>query len=385
VTLDSPTVLTHAAFTTDDRVIAVGPRAVVAVAPSGKKQWEFRVPADDPPPDLSAFTFVGSRLVMRLGVRCLIALDTESGKPAWVRDVFGRTRYDGEGIASAPRFGPVLGTVGSTVIAQREDRWWQVSAATGEVERAEPTAPNDWGSPPTAFRTGRLLVPDEGGAVAAWVGKDRAWRFDPTRPASWTGTPPAFRTFGDDLLVAVSRNYGCEVQRVAEDRKSGMWSAPRLIPTGSLDLSAADADPDRFYLPTTGSLFALNRRTGREEWRADLPPLPEGSGWRVLAGRRAVIATPRTAVPADDLGAAAERSLRRMTEFPSPLRLLGGAVALFDACVTHTLPVLLFDPDSGRLDQRIDLPATGPTAVVCLHAETATVATTGRLVWLKGK
>jgi hypothetical protein len=175
------------------------------------------------------------------------------------------------------------------------------------------------------------------------------------------------------------------VQRVAEDRKSGLWSNPRLIPTGSLDLSAADADPDRFYLPTTDALFALNRRTGREEWRADLPPLPEGNGWRVRAGRRAVIATPNAAVPNDDLGTTAERSLRRVSEFPSPLRLLGGAAALFDACVTHTLPVLLFDPDSGRLGQRIDLPATGPMVVVCLHAETATVATTGRLVWLKTK
>lgn len=371
--LDAPAVLTSAACLTDGGVIATGPHAVVAVASDGRKRWDYH----SPDLELSACTLAGSRLVMRAGERGLIALDLPSGKVAWALDSLKRPEVRPHEFDAAPRFGPFLTAVGRSVIAQREHEWWRVSADSGAVEHVGATTGADWVTPPTVYKSG-VLIPEPTGAITMWTNGREERLLDPGRPANWTGVPPTVRVFGDDVLVAVSRNTGVEVQRTG-DRP---WSHLRLLPAGELDLANADADPDRYYLPTADRVFALNRESGREEWSTALPDVPDGMNWTVRAGRRAVIVHPTATIPSEP---SAGPSLRRFTEFPSALRLLGAMASLGDGWANRTLPVLLLDPESGRQTGRIDVPAVGPAVAVYLHAETAAVVTAGRMTWLSNK
>ena len=368
--IDAPAVLTSAAFTVDGGVLAVGPHVVVAVTADGRKRWGYHLPDLE----LSAFTFAGSRLVMRAGERGLVALDVPSGKVAWTLDSLKRPQVRPHEFDVLPRFGPYLGADGPAVIVQREHEWWRVSADTGQVDHSGETTGADWVTPPAAYKTG-VLIPDPTGAVTLWADGREKRLLDPGRPANWTGDPPAVRVFGGDVLAAVSRNTGVEVQR-AGDRP---WSQSRLLPAGSLDLTHADADPDRYYLPSADRVFAVNRESGRLEWSAPLPAVPDGVSWTLRAGRRAVIAHPTTPATPSQL----VPPLRRFAAFPSALRLLGTAASLGDGWANRTLPVLLLDPESGRPAGRVEVPAVGPAASVHLYAETAAVVTTGRIAWLK--
>ena len=121
VRLDPPAEYTHAAFLANGRLIAVGPHGVTAVSPAGVAKWGYRVPETDPRPELSSPVFAGNRLVLRLGEHALLALDTLTGKPAWVKDAAGRSRFAGVGFDGAPKFGRHLaaGPTGLVVYSRR--------------------------------------------------------------------------------------------------------------------------------------------------------------------------------------------------------------------------------------------------------------------------
>lgn len=157
---------------------------------------------------------------------------------------------------------------------------------------------------------------------------------------------------------------------------------PYFPSAGTLDLDAADADESRVYLPAEGKLFARDLTSGRAAWTADLnaaAEAPPGTGWRVIAGRRAVIALPRIPIAADPPWTVAARIARRFT---ATCRLPAGLASVYDAWVARTLPVLLLDPETGDVRGRIDLPA-GPVAVVRSRPDGLTIATTGRAYQLK--
>ena len=66
-----------------------------------------------------------------------------------------------------------------------------------------------------------------------------------------------------------------------------------------------------------------------------------------------------------------------------PDRLPGLAGTLYDAWVDRAVPVLLFDPESGKLLRRLDVPARGPLVTAYFGRDLAVVATGDRVVWLK--
>jgi len=47
------------------------------------------------------------------------------------------------------------------------------------------------------------------------------------------------------------------------------------------------------------------------------------------------------------------------------------------------VPVLLFDPETGRQLARIDVPAAGPHLTAWFDRDTAVVATGDRIAWFK--
>ena len=64
-------------------------------------------------------------------------------------------------------------------------------------------------------------------------------------------------------------------------------------------------------------------------------------------------------------------------------RLPGLAASLYDAWVDRVVPVLLFDPETGQLLRRYDLPARGPAVRAWFEQDIAAVATGEQVIWLK--
>jgi hypothetical protein len=64
-------------------------------------------------------------------------------------------------------------------------------------------------------------------------------------------------------------------------------------------------------------------------------------------------------------------------------RLPGLLGTLYDNYVARGVPVLLFDPETGKRLARFDVPARGPGVTAYFGADAAVIATGDRVVWLK--
>ena len=140
-------------------------------------------------------------------------------------------------------------------------------------------------------------------------------------------------------------------------REASAWSDdPAFADADRIDLRAADADADRVYVPAANKLLALALGTGKTAWEADLPDDRGGGGWVVRAGKTCVIVYPAEALPAEAPVVVWERLARSFRTAPFVWRLPGLASSLYDAWVDRAVPVLLFDPETGKRLARIDHP-----------------------------
>jgi hypothetical protein len=182
----------------------------------------------------------------------------------------------------------------------------------------------------------------------------------------------------------VRRNHGVEVERVDLASGKGGWPVgPAFADADRIDLASADADPERAYVPAANKLLALSLRDGKPAWEADLPDARGPSGWVVRAGKACVIAYPAEAIPAEAPEAVWGRLGRSLRREPYPWRLPGLAATLYDAWVGREVPVLFFDPETGKRLARLDIPARGPAVAAHFGAGAAVVATGSRVVWIK--
>jgi hypothetical protein len=196
------------------------------------------------------------------------------------------------------------------------------------------------------------------------------------------GEPAQARAFGETVLIAVRRNYGTDLDCVSAADGKRVWAdGPAFADAFALDLGAADADADHLYVPGANKLHAVALADGKPVWAADLPPAP--AGWIVRAGKSCVVAHPVQALPREEPAAAWDRFLRSLAREPFAWRLPGLALTLYDAWGDRVLPLLLFDPETGKQLGRYDIPARGPGAAVRFDAGAAIVATGDRVVWIK--
>jgi outer membrane protein assembly factor BamB len=389
--LNTPANLTYAAYATDGRVFAVGPRAVVCVGANGHKRWEFPVPDPQPSTEIALAGITGNRLVLRINDRTLLGLDASTGHVAWLRDTEGRLRFDPIGFDTQPRFGRHLAVCSGGIVVYRSDGTRHtLSLGDGTPREAErKSSLVEWVGPlaflPQSDR--EVILPTGPTSVEAVDvnGNFLRWKFDAERLVSATGVPPQVRTLGDTCLMAVARNYGTDLHFLNAKNGKPKWREPAMISMGDPDLTAIDADRDILYVPTAERLFALRMDNGREYWSASLPALPHGTAWRVRIGRRAVIVHPTAAMPQEPLETVFERVAGRLIEAPTATSFPHAVVGLALAGTDWTFPMLLFDPESGRLLQRLDLPTSGPTVNVHLTADMALVASVGKGVWLGSK
>ena len=396
-------VFTHAADVPDG-FVAVGPNAVALYGTAREALWVFRVPGTDrlplgprpfvartneppAPAYLSSFRLAGPWLFARVGDRHLIALDLHARRVAWVLGATGRSGYEPVLYAAAPRFGPHFAVCGGFVVAQLSDgRRWFVALHTGrpvaQPALGENTARVSWPHAPAEVGENLLALADGPGLVRlAQLGGRVKWAYEVERDDGLAGEPPQVLAAGDALLVAVRRNHGVEIECVNAADGKPVWSRSAFADAFAIDLSAADADADCAYVPIANTLLALALATGKRAWAADLPAAP--GGWVVRAGTACVIAYPARAIPREPTADVLARVAKSFRREPFAWRLPGLALTLYDAWVDRTLPVLLFDPETGARVGRYDLPARGPAVRAWFDATTAVFATGDRVVWLK--
>ena len=398
---------THAADAADGFVVA-GPLAVAVYARGPAPEWVFRVPATPPlpetpgefrmysdlappPAELSSFRLAGDWLVARLGERHLIALDLKGRRVAWVLGANGEPAFRPTAFPGAAEFGAEFLVTGRLLLVQLSTgRRWLVSLDTGRplpAARADrPTAAAPWAAPPAELDADSVVVSDGAGLVRLLdpeTGGVR-WMHEAGRDASLTGEPPQTRGTDSAVLVAVRRNHGVELDRLdATDGLSSWSSGPAFLDVNRVSLAHVDADGEHVYVTAGNTLVALALKTGEAAWEAELPDARGAGGWVVRAGRECVVAYPEFAVPREPVAEMVGRAARSVRANPELWRLPALAAGLYDAWVARTVPVLLFDPETGRQLARIDVPAAGPHLTAWFDRDTAVVATGDRIAWFK--
>lgn len=388
--------------------VAAGPHAVALYGTVREPLWVFRVPTTDPlplpgaadrfrircgceptTPHLSSFVMAGPWLLARIGEHHLLALDLPARRVAWVLNTGGRAAYEPAQFPNAVRFGPHVAVCGKFAVAQLSDgRRWFVELHSGRPvvlpALGGHTARANWPHAPLVLDGNRLLVADGPGLVRLLqLGGRVRWAFESDRDDGLTGEPAQVWARGDVMLVAVRRNHGVEIERADTGSGRAAWTSPAFADADRIDLSSADADAERAYVPTANKLLALALSNGKLAWEFELPPARSSRGWVVRAGKSCVIAYPAEAIPAEPPGAVFDRLARSFAREPFVWRLPGLAATLYDAWVTRAVPVLLFDPETGKQLGRFDVPARGPAVTAWFDAERAVIATGDRVVWIK--
>ena len=390
-----------------DGFVAAGPFAVAVYGVARDPLWVFRMPRTDPlpdsapafrllggeepsPPHLSSFVLAGSWLFARVGEYHLIALDLSARRVAWVLGATGRTGYEPAQFPRAVQFGEHFAICGKFAVVQLSDgRRWFVELVSGRVvprpALGTRTARVWWPLAPAVVNANRLLVADGPGLVRLLdTGGRVKWAFEVEHADGLTGDPAQVRGWDEVLLVAIRRNHGVEIERVDMSDGTSAWvRGPAFADTDRIDLSAADADVDRVYIPAANKLLALNLTTGKTAWEAELPDAHAAGGWVVRSGKSCVIAYPANAIPAAPTVAVWARLVRSFRAAPHVWRLPALAATLYDAWMDRVVPVLLFDPVTGKQLRRFDVPARGPAVTAWLDANVAVIATGDRVVWLK--
>jgi outer membrane protein assembly factor BamB len=398
-------IFTHAA---DLRTgfVAAGPHAVALYGTAREPLWVFRLPMTDrlrdgtspyrfrcneesACPHLSSFALAGTWLFARIGEHHLIALDLQARRVAWLLNANGRAGYEPAQFPHAVRFGPHFAISGKFVALQRSDgRRWFVELATGKPVMmptlGEHTAQTWWPQAPANASDNRLLLSDGPGLVRlVQLGGRVKWAFEPKSDEGFTGEPAQARQWNDVVLVAVRRNHGVELERVDALTGKSTWSEPAFADADRIDIAATDADADRVYVPIAHKLLAFSLRDGKTAWEVNLPDTHGARGWVIRAGKTCLIAYPAEAIPAEATDDVWNRVTRSFQREPFLWRLPGLAGTLYDAWVTREVPVLFFDPETGKQLAKINVEARGPAVTAYFHADTAVIATGDRVVWLK--
>lgn len=383
--------------------VAAGPFAVAVYDTPGEPPWVFRVPDTDPLPDgpsrsplrtgdrpaplLSSFALAGAWLVARLGEHHLLALDLPGRRVAWVLGGDGRAGYWPAGWGTAPRFGPELFASDRVVIVQLSDgRRWTIDRDTGRPRgTGDPTARVTWSLPPAGMEH-RVLIADGPGLVRLTnpiTGRTR-WVYDAGGEASLAGDPLAVRAWGDTVIAAVRRDIGVELDRLDPEAGGSLWAgSPAFVDVSRIDLRHADADGHHLYVPAGNRLLAFRLGDGKPAWAAALPEANAPAGWRVRAGRWAVVVTPAEAVPAEPVADVWDRAVRSWPGAPAGWRLPGLVAAVYDTLTDRAAPVLLLDPETGERVRELTVPARGPGVEARLTPDALVVATGGRVVWVR--
>ncbi len=324
----------------------------------GRLVWEF-VPAA---PLLAAFRLTRTRLFCLQGEGRLWALDAAGGRVLWDRWAPGaRVRP----ASPAGRFNPHYHAGEQWLVVLTGGKRLVLDAGTGRVLHEAP-AGAPWQRPLLALDERRLVVAVDARHVVLFdpaVGKE-LWAYSPAARGSTTltGEPPRLLGGADTLLLLVARNYGYQLERLDPATGRPLWKPRARIIREALDAGQVGVGAKAVFYVSRGVLTARSLADGKLLWSQPLDG-PAGA-WRAVCSPRAVLAIP------------VRRSLRPswywvpLGDVPLalPIRLPAG----------RGLAVLVHDPETGRLVQRLNFPSPVSAAGVQVLPHRLVVEVAGR-------
>jgi outer membrane protein assembly factor BamB len=338
----------------DDWILAAGPLGVQALtADTGDLLWEYSAPTwlsnsgfmSDTSATLSAFRVSGGKLYFLQGERCFFALDAETGLVLW-------TRWAPDARLGLPdaqgRIFPNYQANGERVVLQTSSgTWWLLNAADGHLVFSGPTVPDPWFQAPVVIDEERWCLAVKPHLVILFdpqSGKEH-WRHEVPGDTISSHVVPLVVTDGRDLGLLMPRNFGCCLQRLNLHDGMPLWEHERLVSNEPLTPKGITMDRSAFYTVANNVLSGYALDDGRLLWERPLPE-PEGN-WRVTLHQGQLIVYPLDA-------AALDFRLR------GPLGALECSLASSLADFSEQgFPVILADPKTGRLDQRLNFTAPG--------------------------
>jgi hypothetical protein len=334
---------------------------------------------------LSTIIHTPSWTIARLVESHLLALDRASGRIAWVLDALKRPQFNPYAVWPTRRFLAPLYADDTHVIAFTADRRRLViNASDGTVLHDQPGPASEFVTTPIRMSNNHILTSTGPSSVTAFEPHTglTVWHYDAGRPASLMGTAPVIWSAGDTIFVGITRNIGMELDQLRATDGAQLWrNGPSFLPTMSINPAATAWDDQRLYIPCASQLIALRLDTGQVAWQVALSDNDVSNEWTVHCANNVIFAIPTTAIPEEPLAMVVKQIAWSFARRPIIQRLPGLVKTLYDAWIERTVPVLVFDPITGRQLQRVDLSACGP--VLSAHLSTDGLAVqTGKTLYL---
>lgn len=363
----SPTWVRYASGDHDGLLVVVaGPEGAACLwAGSGRRLWLFSAPMlADGPATLKAFHLDGRRLSLVVGLRWWLAIDVGSGSTLWNRELPA---------GDLPRSGlsaPLASMGGNELVLQTAGGWqWVIDAQAGaHLHRHAPRA-----DPLFTPRSPLFL---SRGAVCLLTDSRHVSRVEPTSShIAWTHEVPGATTrtgetpwlLGDEktALLLAARNYGYTLQRLHLDTGKPLWTEECLLSHAPIDPANIAQDEVAIYHVANRVLYAHRLSDGQRLWEQALPG-PAGR-WQVIRAGNSLLT-----YPLDGLSHAFQFRCRWVS--------LQWEVIRPPEDRPFGFPVLICNPKTGQLIQRLNLSSPEGRMMICksgLRAAVPTVQSTG--------
>ncbi len=310
----------------DDLLIAAGADGIAGISSSeGRVLWEL------PAPDstrFSDFVLTDDHLFCLQDRSRVLALDVSTGRVLWqYRVPYGSISH--------------LNATANRVLLRRADHCLVLDGDTGKVRLRLVTEEHPHPSAPLQLDGSVCLIGDSRQISALDLANGRVlWERVLPRPLSLTGETPDLVGDGRTVLAILPRNYGFTVQRL--DPKSGAfaWSEEAPVGPDRIPASSFAFDEQVAFVASRNIATALSLADGSTLWECSLPA-PAGD-WSLRRVSSLLIAYPTAG---------------RTRKFDS--RWLSVSLQLTVAQPPeehpgHGTPVLLLDPKTGEVLQRLN-------------------------------
>jgi outer membrane protein assembly factor BamB len=328
----------------------------------GAPVWSYSVPdmpgvpyVSGSPPDpgsLTGFQVYGNLCFFLQGKRRLIAFDAESGRVLWGRwGPGGPSPLANQGGCFLPHY---LAVSDRLIVQTNKGSCLVLDSHTGRTLHQALAARTPW-APPLPFDEHKIILSPEPGRVAlldTQSGKE-LWSHPIEFPTSLTGETTHLLLGGDALVVLFTRNYGYFVECLDPQSGQPRWPQARFVGVKRPDLPGAAIREGTLYFVQGSFLTALNLVSGKPLWQEPLPS--QQSRWQIQSTRDALLVYPRESRAVH--GQVGWLFGRLLFQLPLPWEEQGRS----------GYPVLILDPLTGRLGQRLNFPVEPPPAKVQLR------------------
>ncbi|HEX3149800.1 MAG TPA: PQQ-binding-like beta-propeller repeat protein [Gemmataceae bacterium] len=270
---------------------------------------------------------------------------------------------------------PKYALTGRVDLAQTTDGRMLVWNSSRDEPRQFRCTSKPWSQAPQQLDSDKFLIPDDGSVLLfdAEAGKELA-RYIVPGAASLTGELPRFRIHEGDALLLIDRNHGVEADRLRISNLQRAWSQEAVFVGRHLDDIAFAGT--RFFTAADGMLVARSWKAGKQLWETPLPDVPN-TKWKLAVSPQGLLVYPAEALLRHpDFDAVGEFGRAGWNK----AALLRAMSRTYDVWADRELPILVIDPEDGRLAQRLSFLAAGPAAGVAVTAK-GVVVVTGKGSW----